>query len=261
MRAVPRYAVIGNPIAHSLSPWVHQEFARAMGVCIEYDRILAESDFQAQVTYFFEQGGLGMNVTSPFKVLAFQMAKYSTPRCLRAGSANTLWMKEGDLHADNTDGVGLCRVLKNVSGASVLILGAGGASQGLIPALQDAGARLTITNRTLEKAYVLNKIFKNIRVISFQDIEDAFDIVINATSQDLLFETLPSAWLARRPYCYDLTYYHEERQTSFTRWANAHGCMASDGFSMLVEQAREAFAIWHGVFPQVALTRGLQSDG
>ncbi len=248
MKSVGRYAVMGNPIVHSLSPLIHQQFARDVGVCIEYERILVESNFQRHVHLFFQQGGLGLNITAPFKEQAFKMSEIRTARCQRAGAANTLWMKEGMLHADNTDGIGLCRVLGNVSGARILILGAGGAARGIIPALQDKGACVTLANRTHEHAQRLSLTFENIGVISFDEEVSDFEFVINTTGKNLEFGALPRAWLAQKPYCYDLTY-HPEENTPFMHWANSHGCQASDGFSMLVEQAREAFAIWHGVFP------------
>lgn len=248
MSGVGRYAVMGNPIAHSLSPMIHQQFAREVGVCIKYERILVESHFQKQVRLFFQQGGLGLNITAPFKEQAFEMSEVHTARCQRAGSANTLWMKEGVLYADNTDGIGLCRVLGDVSGARILILGAGGAARGIIPALQDKDADVTLANRTYQNAQRLSLVFDNICVIPFDEEASDFDFVINTTGRDLQFEALPRAWLAQKPYCYDLTY-HQEENTPFMYWAKRHGCEAADGFSMLVEQAREAFAIWHGILP------------
>ncbi len=245
------YAVMGNPIAHSLSPLIHQQFASNVGKTIHYERILVESDFEAQVTLFFEQGGLGLNITAPFKEQAFAMSEIRTSRCQRACSANTLWMEKGLLHADNTDGIGLCRALEKVltlSGRRVLILGAGGAARGIIPALQDNGVHITLVNRTLERAMLLSIALDDISVIDMQERVGEFDVLINATAGQLDVEALPTTWLAPRPYCYDLTYC-KAAKTPFVQWANTHYCIASDGFSMLVEQAREAFTIWHGISP------------
>jgi shikimate dehydrogenase len=254
MKQAERYAVMGAPISHSLSPLIHQKFAEEGGKTIIYDRIQVTSSFENQVHLFFEQGGLGLNVTAPFKEQAFQLATVKSARCQRAFAANTLWKQDGVLYADNTDGVGLCRALKQLSGARILILGAGGAARGIIPALQDEKAMVTVTNRSLDRALALRHLFENLEVMPIEALHSSFDFVINATSHGQWFEGLPDICLSKKPYCYDLTY-HPSGHTPFTLWAKERGFQASDGFSMLVEQARVAFFVWHGFFPEADFTR------
>ena len=251
-----RFAVMGNPIEHSLSPLIHQYFAQQTGISIAYQKILVElGDFPSQVANFFAEGGTGLNVTLPFKQEAYGLALVRTSRCREALAANTLWIKENELHADNTDGVGLLRDLRrhvNLTNSRVLVLGAGGAARGIIAPLLASGiASLTIFNRTVEKAKALKEDFSGIDYVASLSAKDSYDLIINATSAGIhqtswtweLGCSMPTA------FCYDLSYSLQD-QTPFVKWAQDQGCFAVDGLGMLVEQAAEAFSIWHGVFPE-----------
>ena len=253
-----RYAVVGNPVAHSLSPVIHQYFAQQTNTNLTYEKIKAEEhSFEAQVTDFFIQGGKGLNITLPFKQRAFAMAQHHTARCQLAGAANTLWMKENQLHADNTDGIGFIRDVTRylpLQGKRVLILGAGGATRGIIPPLLEQHlAKLVIANRTLTKAQELQHLFPQINCMGLDKITDEFDLVIHATSATWSGEsiTLPDTCLLKKPLCYDLSYRQHEA-TAFVSDSQKAGCAAVDGLGMLVEQAAEAFFIWHGVMPEVS---------
>jgi shikimate dehydrogenase len=251
---------MGNPISHSLSPVIHQLFAQQTGITLTYEKIRIDiNQFEQQVTDFFAQGGKGLNITLPCKQRAFSMSAEVTPRCLAARAANTLWMQEGRLHADNTDGVGLLRDLSrhiSISDKHILLLGAGGAARGILGPLLAAGsAQLTIVNRTPEKAQALQRDFPQAQYCIFADLEGkSYDLVINATSASLDDESLalPDSLMVTKPLCYDLTY-SNNKPTTFVAWARAQGCNAMDGLGMLVEQAAEAFFIWHHVMPNTAL--------
>lgn len=251
-----RFAVMGNPIAHSLSPIIHQNFAKQVQVLLSYEKIKAEEHtFEQQVADFFDQGGKGLNVTLPFKQRAFVMAQQHSSRCQKAGAANTLWIKAHQLHADNTDGVGFIRDLSHylsVTDKRVLILGAGGAARGIIyPLLEEHPEKLIIANRTPAKSAAFQRDFPETQCISFNEVEGAFDVVINATSASLAgeFVTLPMECMAAKPFCYDLSY-KQRSATAFVQYARDSGCEAVDGLGMLVEQAAEAFFLWHGVLPE-----------
>ncbi|QDP71245.1 shikimate dehydrogenase [Legionella israelensis] len=250
-----RFAVIGHPVAHSLSPVIHQDFANQAGICLQYDKLLGDKHaFEKQVNDFFARGGRGLNVTLPFKERAYAMASMATKRCLAAKAANTLWMESGKLQADNTDGIGLTRDLQRyltLNGRNILILGAGGAARGILsPLLDFSPDRLLVANRTLSKAEALKKDFPSIEVCSFEHLDFSSEIVINATSSSLSGGGVPfsSRFFAHRPFCYDLAY-SSSGVTSFVAYVRALGCQAVDGLGMLVEQAAEAFKIWHGVMP------------
>lgn len=246
---------MGNPIAHSLSPFIHHCFAEQTGKQLHYEKMkVEEAFFEEQVVNFFSQGGKGLNITLPFKERAFAMAKTSTARCRQAKAANTLWMKEGQLQADNTDGVGLLRDLSRhikLDAKRVLLLGAGGAARGVIGPLLAANiAQLVLANRTQAKATLLQTDFPQIKTTSLSDLKDGYDLIINATSVSLTEKTLvlPPTILQSSPFCYDLAY-HAKGLTPFVTWAQQQGCTAVDGLGMLVEQAAEAFFIWHGLRP------------
>lgn len=253
-----RFAVIGNPIEHSLSPQIHQQFALQLSISLSYEKIQGnDPGFETQVLDFFKYGGRGLNVTLPFKQRAFALAQHFSARCSSAGAANTLVMKENQLYADNTDGVGLIRDLSRVvelQNKDILILGAGGAARGIIyPLLDMQPTSLTLVNRTIEKAELLQKEFPQIKISSFAHLEGSFDVIINATSASLdgNLLTLPDDIMAQTPFCYDLAY-NLQKMTSFVRYASNLGCKAADGLGMLVEQAAEAFYLWHGIMPLTA---------
>ncbi|KTD34743.1 shikimate 5-dehydrogenase [Legionella moravica] len=250
-----RFAVIGNPIGHSLSPVIHQQFARQMKISLTYEQIKGEDfSLEQQVIEFFALGGKGLNVTLPYKQRAFELAKVRTPRCSLAGAANTLWMKDDILHSDNTDGIGLvCDLTRmfELQNTNILILGAGGATRGILyPLLEMNPNSITVANRTVEKAEELQKAFPQIRVNHLDKVSGIFDLIINATSASLEGHglVLPEEVMRNSPLCYDLAY-TQQGITPFVKYAKAMGCQAVDGLGMLVEQAAEAFYIWNGVRP------------
>jgi shikimate dehydrogenase len=182
------------------------------------------------------------------------MAQQRSDRCKQAGAANTLWIQENQLHADNTDGIGFIRDLSrylSVQKMRVLILGAGGVARGIIaPLLENHSAELFVANRTLERAEALQRAFPQIRCIHLNEVAGRFDLVVNATSASMAgeFVALPAECMSTKPFCYDLSY-KQEGDTPFVHYARGLGCEAVDGLGMLVEQAAEAFFIWHGIMP------------
>jgi shikimate dehydrogenase len=263
MPITDRYAVFGSPINHSKSPRIHRLFAEQTGQSLSYEaqEVPAES-FEAAVRAFFAAGGKGLNCTVPLKELAFRFATRKTERAERSKAVNTLALQgDGSILGDNTDGCGLVRDLLNnhlltLAGKRILILGAGGASRGIIgPILEEAPTQLLIANRTAEKAVQIAGEFKDLGDISGCGFESLagrqFDLILNATSASLSGQMppLPERLLANRGSCYDLAYGNEP--TAFVRWGIAQGAQKSlDGLGMLVEQAAEAFCIWRGVRPQ-----------
>ena len=252
-----RYAVIGNPVAHSSSPRIHALFAQAAGHDIEYGRIEAlAGGFARTAEEFRATGGKGLNVTVPFKEDAYRYATRLSPRASAARAVNTLAFRDAEIFGDTTDGVGLVRDLTgNLSlqlrGSAVLLMGAGGAAQGVVQALFDAGvASLVIANRTVAKAQALAARFAPAQSSSYAALAGRrFDLVVNATSAGLsdAAPPLPPALLAPRMVAYDMVY---GRDTPFLAAARAAGARASDGLGMLVEQAAESFFLWRGVRPQ-----------
>jgi shikimate dehydrogenase len=243
-----KFAVIGNPIAHSLSPMIHQNFAKQICINISYSTILGDLiTFESQIYNFFLQGGFGLNVTAPFKERAFAIADLPTPRCQQAKAANTLWMNQGLLYADNTDGIGFIRDITHhrpLSGQSILILGAGGAARGIIgPLLAQKPNCVMIFNRSLEKTQDLIKDFPDLQ--SYHDNIQSFDIIINTTSANFLdAQNLFPQVFNPNTFCYDLNY-DKQKLTNFIVFARQNGCEGIDGIGMLMEQAAEAFGIWH----------------
>lgn len=257
-----QYAVFGNPIAHSKSPAIHRAFADETGQVMTYEaRLSPLDDFAGAVNEFVRQGGLGFNVTIPFKEEAFGLARAFTARAELAGAVNTMKVLEsGLLEGDNTDGIGLIRDLTlnndvELVGRAVLVLGAGGAARGVVgPLLETQPGRLFIANRTAEKAEVLAEKFGRLGPVEgggFDKIgRKPFDVVINATSAGLSRRVPPIPLTAVRPRgtCYDMVY--SDLATPFQKWARAAGAGAAlDGLGMLVEQAAEAFYLWRGVRP------------
>ena len=252
-----RYAVIGNPVAHSSSPLIHAEFARATGQEMHYGRIEAPpGGFERAAGEFRAQGGKGFNVTVPFKEDAYRYATRLSPRASRARAVNTLAFRDGEVFGDTTDGVGLVRDLTlNLSvelrGSAVLLMGAGGAAQGVVEALFEAGvASLVIANRTLPRAQALAARFAPAQSLPYAELAGRrFDLVVNATSAGLAGDAppLPPGLLAPTTLAYDMVY---GRDTPFLVAARAAGARACDGLGMLVEQAAESFFLWRGVRPQ-----------
>jgi shikimate dehydrogenase len=259
-----RFAVVGNPIEHSLSPRIHATFARQGGQQIDYRAERVEvDDFASWVLAFFDNEGRGLNITLPFKTHAFAVADTVSDRARLTGAANFLTVNEtGGILADNTDGKGLLTdVTANagwtLEGARILVLGAGGAVKGVIPSLLDAGpAALVIANRTAKRAEVLAAEWaaQPIRVLGggyMQAAEMPWDVIINGTSTGLSDEmpALPKETvLAEGCCCYDMAY--GKRPTPFMSWAAEQGARdARDGLGMLVEQAAESFYLWLGEYP------------
>jgi shikimate dehydrogenase len=255
-----KYAVIGNPIAHSKSPLIHAEFAKQTNQDISYEALLAPLDgFETTVRELIKQGYKGANVTVPFKFEAFKLCHALTARAKAAGAVNTLTFSANQIHGDNTDGVGLVNDINNnlkhaLHGARILLLGAGGAAQGALLSLLDANpASITIGNRTLDKAQIISsKSLNKVSASNFEALKNRqFDIVINATSTGLSDTALPipDCIFAENCLAYDMMY---GRETPFMAQARANGAQVSDGLGMLVEQAAEAFSIWRGVRPETA---------
>ena len=250
-----RYGVIGNPVAHSRSPEIHAGFARATGQDMEYERIQAPLEgFERTVDAFRAQGGKGLNVTLPFKEAAFRYCTRASARATKAQVVNTLAFSDAEAFGDTTDGAGLVadltRNLKvDLSGKSVLLMGAGGAAQGVVQALLDARvARLLVANRTVSRATRLAERF-GVEACGYEALHgQAFDLVLNATSAGLTSEApgLPASVFRPEALAYDMVY---GRDTPFLAQARAAGARAADGLGMLVEQAAESFLIWRGVRP------------
>lgn len=259
------FCVVGDPVAHSRSPFIHGAFAQQFGQSLVYDKVRVEAGaLAAAVSEFRAAGGRGMNITVPLKGEAWTLADSRTPRAQAAGAANTLWFDEaGRTVVDNTDGVGLVRDLVHnhgvtLAGAEVLLLGVGGAGRGVIPALLEAGvATLVLSNRSAGKVHEVMRTAaspERLQALPWGEAGAARpDIIINATSLSLsgAVPPLPPALLHRCQLCYDMMYAREA--TAFCTWALAHGAAAAvDGRGMLVEQAAEAFRLWHGCQPQTA---------
>ena len=259
-----RFAVVGNPVEHSLSPRIHAAFARQGRRQIDYRAERVEvDDFEGWVSAFFNAEGRGLNVTLPFKTRAFDMADTVSHRARLTGAANFLTANEaGGIHADNTDGKGLLiDVTANagwiLEGARILVLGAGGAVKGVIPSLLGASpAALVIANRTAERAEALVAEWAAQPIpVSGGGYEQAagapWDVIINGTSAGLSNDmpALPSETvLAEGCRCYDMAY--GKGPTPFMRWAVEQGALdARDGLGMLVEQAAESFYLWLGEDP------------
>lgn len=263
MTTTDRYAVFGHPIKHSKSPRIHRLFAEQTGQELEYTaHDVPAEQFQATVTRFFAEGGKGLNCTLPLKELAWDYAEYKTERAQLSKAVNTLALQgDGSILGDNTDGHGLITDLITnhairLTGIKILILGAGGASRGIIaPLLEQSPQTLVIANRTVDRAIMLAAEFNDKVSIIGCDFDaltnQQFDLILNATSASLSGQLppLPSNLLSAGGSCYDLAYGNEP--TAFVRWGLANDAGKSlDGLGMLVEQAAEAFFIWRGVRPE-----------
>lgn len=243
------FAVIGNPVNHSLSPLIHQRFAEQFSIRLEYSKIQGSERFlENQIQTFFHEGGSGLNITLPFKQQAFKLIKKPSERSQQAQSANTLWKEKAELQGDNTDGVGLIRDIgryQNLKNKKILLLGAGGAAAGILPSLLAQTPHITIANRTMEKAHALQVLFPSVHCMDLQFLEGRFDIIINATSVGLTNQALdiPKIIFQQASLCYDLAYLIYGI-TPFVLSAREQGIQALDGVGMLVEQAAESFFIW-----------------
>jgi shikimate dehydrogenase len=268
MTSPDRYAVAGNPIAHSRSPLIHSQFAQQTGQAVDYGRLLCPLDaFKATIRAFASEGAKGCNVTVPFKFEAFELAAHHTPRAELAQAANTLRFDfDGGWLADNTDGIGLVRDITlnagvPLAGQRVLLLGAGGASAGVLGPIIEAGPReVVLANRTLDKAQALVERHTAwaaqhgvaLSARSLQDPGEAFDVFINGTAASLSGEVVPVSAQVLKPGALALDMMYGPAAQGFLDWARAHGASARDGLGMLVEQAAESFALWRGVRPDTA---------
>ncbi len=269
-----KYAVFGNPIAHSKSPQIHTLFAEQTQQDLTYEKQLVDEDkFQQAADDFFNAEGKGLNITVPFKLDAYSYAAKTTERARKAGAVNTLIKKEdGTVVGDNTDGFGMVSdIIDNagwdITNKRVLILGAGGAVRGVLqPVLEKKPSQLVIANRTVAKALQLARGFADLGKIQscgFEDLKDLkFDLVINGTSASLSGDLppLPENLLAENACCYDMMYGAEP--TVFLQWAKEHGAKAlRDGLGMLVGQAGESFYQWRGVRPNTeAVIKALREE-
>lgn len=267
--APARFAVIGNPVKHSRSPSIHQQFAAQTHIALIYEHLEAPLDgFTQAVTQFFTRGGRGLNVTVPFKLEAWELARaHLSARAQQAQAVNTLWMRQGVLHGCNTDGVGLVTDLKRLGvrceGARILMVGAGGAARGVLgPLLETGCSRLHIVNRTAEKAHALvaewhatsPTALKALTAGGLAEAADSvgWDLVINASASSLAGETLalPAGLYAPGGWAYDMMY--GAKPTAFMVQAKTEGAaQTSDGLGMLVGQAAESFFLWHGKRPDI----------
>jgi shikimate dehydrogenase len=265
--SIDRYCVMGNPVEHSKSPWIHARFAQLTGEAIRYDRQLVPLDgFATAVRGFRDAGGRGCNVTVPFKFEAAAFATKLTPRAQLAKACNTLRFSGDGVDGDNTDGAGLVADIQvnaglALAGRDVLLVGAGGAAAGVLaPLIEARPRRLVIVNRTADKAQAVAQWHAavarhhqvNLSAGGLDDVAGAFDLVVNATASSLGGGSVPVAASVLRPgaLAYDMMY--GPAAQGFLRWAADHGATGRDGLGMLVEQAAEAFWFWRGVRPPAA---------
>jgi shikimate dehydrogenase len=265
-----RYAVAGNPVEHSRSPAIHQQFAQQTGQAVDYGRLLCPLDgFKATLQTFADSGARGCNVTVPFKFEAFEIAACHTPRAELAQAANTLRFDtaaEGGWLADNTDGVGLVRDITvnagvALSGQRVLLLGAGGASAGVLgPLLETRPAEVVVANRSLDKAQALVERHADwaaehgvrLTMRSLDNAGQAYDVFINGTAASLSGGGVPVGPGVLRPGTLALDMMYGPAAQPFLEWAQRYHAVPRDGLGMLVEQAAESFALWRGTRPDTA---------
>ncbi len=263
-----RYAVVGHPVAHSQSPFIHAAFAAQTGEPVRYDRLLCPLDgFAAAVREFAASGANGCNVTMPFKFEAFELVAEATPRARVAAACNTLRFDAGGWLGDNTDGAGLVRDIERNAGvdlrdARVLLIGAGGGAAGALGALMASGAReVVVANRSVDKAHAL--VDRHLQVVGdaatahvvaapLDRCGSAFDVVVNATATSVAGAPVPVAAGVLRRGSLALDMMYGPAASPFIAWAGDHGATGRDGLGMLVEQAAEAFLLWRGVEPETA---------
>lgn len=258
------YCVMGNPIAHSRSPWIHARFAELTGQTLHYGKRHIELGGFAQAVHAFAlEGGRGCNVTVPFKFEAAALATQTSERAALAQAANTLSFRQGEILADNTDGAGLVDDIEqgaglDLEGRRVLLIGAGGAAAGVLgPLILAHAASITVANRTIDKATGLVKrhaalaALQNTELLAhgLQRLQGTFDVVINASTSSLGGAAVPVPGSTLKPgaLAYDMMY--GPAAQGFLTWAHEHGAQGRDGLGMLVQQAAETFLIWRGVRP------------
>ena len=258
-----KYAVFGNPIGHSKSPEIHGYFAHQTHQAMQYTAILVGLDeFEQKVRDFAADGGHGLNVTVPFKQRAWELATELSEQARLAGAVNTLTFNKGEIKGDNTDGIGLVKDLTinhgfDFTGKSILVLGAGGAVRGILgPIIAESPESITIANRTLSNAIEMKSLFASsfdLEVLSFKELNQSYDLIINGTSSSLYNELLPlpDVVVDCNSYLYDMMY--SQQTTVFNAWGNRLGARkAIDGLGMLIEQAAAAFTLWRKVSPDTS---------
>jgi shikimate dehydrogenase len=264
------YCVLGNPVEHSRSPWIHARFAELTGQSLDYGRRLAPLGHFAQTVAAFraETAGTarGCNVTVPFKFDAAALAQHLSPRAALAQAVNVLSFREDGIHGDNSDGIGLVNDITlhagvTLAGRDLLLLGAGGGASGVLGPLLEAGPRrIVLANRTLAKAVALVQrhaalALRHHVTLEAQELRalpTPFDVVVNATASSLAGGEVPVAASVLQPGTLAVDMMYGPAAAGFLRWAAEHGARPRDGLGMLVEQAAEAFAIWRGVRPPTA---------
>ena len=260
-----QYCVLGNPVEHSKSPWIHARFAQLTGQDIGYGKRLVPLDgFVAGIEAFRAGGGKGCNITVPFKFQAAPLATTLTPRARLADACNTLRFDgEHDVYADNTDGIGLVSDLQGnagvtLAGRDLLLIGAGGASAGVLgPLLEAKPRRIVVTNRTAGKARSLverhatlaKECGVTLSAIALDAVPGPFDVVVNATASSLSGSGIPVPDSVLKPGALAVDMMYGPAADGFMAWARAHGAVPRDGLGMLVEQAAEAFLVFRGVRP------------
>lgn len=263
---IDQYAVIGNPIAHSKSPYLHTAFARQCQQALSYRALLSPVDsFEATVRQFIDEGGRGASVTLPFKIEAYDLCDEVTQRARAAAAVNTLRFEDKKIWGDNTDGIGLVTdIVHNaniaIKGKRILLLGAGGAARGVILPLSECEPEeFVIANRNGDKARRLVEQFEpfgswctRLSCLEFSEIRGQFDIIINATSASITGQlpAIPGSIYKPASLAYDLMY--ADQPTVFMQHAAQHDAQTRDGWGMLVEQAAEAFLAWRGVRPDTS---------
>ncbi|QJC32105.1 shikimate dehydrogenase [Enterobacteriaceae endosymbiont of Donacia versicolorea] len=264
-----RFAVFGNPIKHSKSPIIHKLFAKQTGILQKYTKICVPIDnFHEKLLNFFKNGGNGANITIPFKKKAYKLCNTFTERAKYSGVVNTIKiMKSQEILGDNTDGIGLLQDLKNLKfihpKSKILLIGAGGAAQGIIYSLIKFGCNITIINRTYQNAKNIIKYFHNIKNLNCIELQHfsknlhnqlQYNLIINATSSSLKgnIPNISPLIIKSNIFYYDLFY--DISLTPFLKWCRFHGAKKiSDGIGMLIEQAAYSFYLWHGIMPNTKI--------
>jgi shikimate dehydrogenase len=258
------YGVVGHPVAHSRSPFIHGMFARQTGQNMSYRlHDVHPERLHSFVIEFWKRGGKGLNVTVPHKLSASGLVRAMSERATRAGAVNTLLMDAHGISGDNTDGAGLVRDLTvnlkiTLNGLRILLAGSGGAARGVIgPLLAQSPSLIVVAGRSASRADALARQFEALGPVAGCALdaipERAFDLIINATSAGLSGEVpaIPPSVIGPESFCYDMSY--ARAGTAFIAWARHHGCRRSaQGWGMLVEQAAESFELWRGLRPLTA---------
>ena len=266
-----QYCVMGNPVGHSKSPWIHARFAALTGEPVAYGKRLIPLDgFAASVHAFIREGGRGCNITVPFKFQAAALVSRRSARAALADACNTLIFEGETIVGDNTDGIGLVADLQRnagvqLAGRDVLLLGAGGAAAGVLgPLIEAAPRRIVIANRTVAKAAALvarhatlaaaNEV--ELQALPLAEVAGSFDVVLNATATSLAGAGVPVPGSVLKPGALACDLMYGPAAAAFLQWAGDHGATGRDGLGMLVEQAAEAFLLWRGVRPPSAQVLG-----